>query len=579
MKMFAYTDSNIESIKYKNSEELFYRYLNEELSGIGLTKPAPFAGYSFDLLYFENDRAALFKFMDTNEDTFSILADEIVEVIEEEYREVRELVQKKLDGISLNYYFVMPFVELSEHGQKSDVIIDKPHFERLINHEEDVRALLSDVQPLGKNILFRLAKENFVFQKQHQTGEIFIELELSKSKLTATLMEQEQQEAVNDLHYGSTALIGSSGTGKTAVLLAKMLKLAHLYPKDKFLYITFDKQLAEELRQIIKYYHPDISNIMVINFHRFILMLGKKYNLKLNKKSKQSFNKEFEKVFDKVIHVFGGKQYFKGIFIDEAENFLPKEILFLKDILYSKRSFLCASFDPAKQMTPINEKTATPILVFDREIHLNTNFRASQAVGRFNLDFQNDINAFSALELDRAEDYFLPFKTVSGIVGEAKVVEYSDAKQMLDKLAELVLDYRAEGYEYPEIGIIYPYNEKQGFGNEMIYSRQMIKDALDKHRIPSEFAKDESSMLTAFSGVGLSNIFNATNLQWRLVIVCQLDTLYAPGAGNLRGRDIQKMLNIIYTATNRATEALTVMIREDEQRPGILDLLAQRINF
>ena len=45
-------------------------------------------------------------------------------------------------------------------------------------------------------------------------------------------------------------------------------------------------------------------------------------------------------------------------------------------------------------------------------------------------------------------------------------------------------------------------------------------------------------------------------------------------AFNIENRiNARKMINIIYTATSRATEKLCVYLREDETRPGLIDLL------
>lgn len=574
MRIVQDINSNVESIKTKNAEKLFYKYLKKSLTGVLIPKIAPFANLYFDLLYIEDGKAALFKFMDTNEETFSILSDEILEVMHEESEAVKKELSKNLKD-SIPYYFVMPYIDLREYQKSGEFVIDKVQFENLINGDSSLKEYLSKEVQKEDEILLALAKEYFVFQKDSSVGDKVIDVNYRKTNIKATLLESEQVAIVNDLNYGTTLLQGSTGTGKSSLMLAKLIKLARTYPKDNFLYITFDKQLSNAINRFIEYFHKDIINIKIINFHQFVLLLGKKFNLKLNKQSKQSFNKEFEKVFEKIAQIYRGKRYFKGIFVDEAENFSYEEIKFLKDISYASKSFLYISYDEPKRMTPLSDKETSNEYPYDELILLGKNYRSSQAVGYFNLGFQNDINAFSALELERVGDYFRAFSTMSKKDGYTEVIEYQDTPQMLDTLVSIVKKYIEKGYHYSDICIIYPYNEKFVRGNKAVYSKHLIKKVLDDNEIIVSFADDESSNLLNSTGVTLSNIYNCTNLEWKVVILCQLDTLYN-NYTTMKNKEVQKMLNIIYTASGRATEDLYILIRRDENRPGVIDLLSQK---
>lgn len=576
--MIAKADLNIEAVKTKSSEKLFFKYLSRKLNGIGIPKITPFKGQYIDLLYIENKKAALFKFMDTNEETFSILSDEIVEIIEEEHQSVEEFLEKRLDGITISYYFVMPYVELSRHGKTSGVIIDKLEFEELINDEKNFDELLSPISTDVEHFLFKMAKEYFVFQKEKMTGDFFVDLEYGKENIQAVLMEKEQIEAVNSLHYGTTLLEAPTGCGKTSIMFSKAIKLARTYPNDHFLYITFNKQLSNEIKNRMKYYYPDIMNIRVINFHQFVLLLGKKYNLKLNKQSRQSFNKEFEKVFEKVAKIYKGKRHFKGVFVDEAENFSYNEIEFLREVSYKTKNVLYISYDEPKRMTPIPENLeGANRYPWDHRLTLSQNYRASRAVAQFNLDFQNDINAFSALELDRVNNYFKTFTSASKMEGKSQIFEYETTDEMQSQILDVVHSCLQKGYAYSDIGIIYPYNEKIK-GSQNVQSKQMLKNWMEEEGVDVSFVDDESGNLKRANGITLTNIYNCTNLQWKVVILCQLDILYAEiNPENLKRKDIQKMLNIIYTASGRANEELYVMLKKDDQRPGVIDLLGQKV--
>ena len=579
MKIFSTNvNSNVESIRKKASEKEFYKYMSDKLSGIGITKIVPFKGIYFDLMYVEKNKVGLFKFMDTSEDTFSILDREILEVMEEEYEEVEGYINKILPEFKVSYHFIMPYVDLHEKKLTRDFIIDNNDFEALINDEENFERYLAqnDDNNLEK-IIWELAKEYFIVKKQieknHFNPEIETTVRYKNLDLKAGLMDCEQIDNINNFRYGSTLVLGSSGTGKTRAMVSKLIKIARLYPKDNFLYLTFDKQLSSEINNYIKQLFPDLKNVKIINYHQFILLLGKKYNLRLNNKSKYNFNKEFEKIFNKVAQIYNEKRYFKGVFVDEAENFELKDLKFLRSISYNTRNFLYVSYDKAKQMSHLEEKVVSvEEYEFDNILTFNTNYRNSVAVGSFNTGFQNNIETFSLLELKGENDYFIPFDIGSHVIGEVRNFEYSSSLEMMGMILEHIKEYEALGYSYSDMCIIYPFNEKVLKGKKYVYSKHMVKKYLEENGVIFNFADDETSNLYSSQGITLTNIYNVTNLEYKIVFLCQLDVLY--NSFSIENKiNTRKMINIIYTATSRATERLCLYLREDESRPGIIDLL------
>lgn len=579
MKIFSSNvNSNVESIRKKYSEKDFYKYMSNKLTGTGITKIVPFKGIYFDLFYIEENRVGLFKFMDTNEDTFSILDKEILEVMEEEYEEVKNHITNILPECRVSYYFIMPYVDLIEKNMKKDFIIDNKEFEALINDEADFnKYILENESDKIENIIWELAKEYFTVKKEIDRNHFNTELELNvKYKnldLKAGLMNAEQIENINNFRYGSTLLLGSSGTGKTRAMVSKLIKIARLYPKDNFLYLTFDKQLSGEINNYIKNMFPDLKNVKIINYHQFVLLLGKKYNLRLNNKSKYNFNKEFEKIFVKVAQIYNEKRYFKGIFVDEAENFVLKDLKFLRSISYITRNFLYVSYDKAKQMSHLEEKvTSVEEYSYDNILTFNTNYRNSLAIGKFNMDFQNNIETFSLLELKGESDYFIPFNIESRVIGDVRTFEYTSSSDMMNMMLSHIKEYKEQGYSYSDMCIIYPFNEKVLKGKKYVYSKHLVKKYLEENEIIFNFADDETSNLYKSQGITLSNIYNITNLEYKIVFVCQLDVLY--NSFSIENKiNTRKMINIIYTATSRATERLCLYLKEDETRPGIVDLL------
>lgn len=564
-------ESNVESIKEKNSEKDFYKYLEDKLPGIGITKIVPFQGIYIDLMYLDENKIGLYKFMDTTEDTFSIFSDEILEIMEEEYNQVKKQLNQDIP-----YYFVMPYVNLEKKNLSKSFIIDNHKFEEIINDEVSFTNFISEEleQNISK-IVFELAKEYFIIKREIEElekGEFSLEgIEFRSKTLMGTLMEDTQVESVNNFKYGSTLLLGSTGTGKTSIMLSKSIKIARLYPKENFLYITFDKQLGGELTKHIKNFFPDITNLKIINFHQFVLLLGKKYSLRLNNKSKQSFNKEFYKVFAKVAKIYQGKRYYKGIFVDEAENFTKEEIEFLRNISFQTKNFLCVSYDRAKRLSEI-ENVSSYDYEYDNILTLDNNFRNSKAISMFNMEFQNKLEEFSALEIGEIGDYFIPYGLGNQEKGEVNLFEGVSSKEIMDQIVNKIKELESEGYKTSEMCIIYPFNIKVLKGQKHIYSKHLVKTHLEENEILYSIADDETSNRYQAQGVTLTNIYNVNNLEYKIIFFCQLEVLFA-GLNIENKEEAQKITNILYTAMGRATEKLFIYLKEDDNRPGILDLL------
>ena len=91
--------SDVEALRVKDSEREFYKHLKNKLSGIGITKITPFENFYADLYYEENGLVLFIKFMDTQEETFSILEEELIEIMKEEH----DYFISKINGLYKNY--------------------------------------------------------------------------------------------------------------------------------------------------------------------------------------------------------------------------------------------------------------------------------------------------------------------------------------------------------------------------------------------------------------------------------------------------------------------------------------------
>ncbi|EPZ55282.1 putative DNA helicase, UvrD/REP type domain protein [[Clostridium] sordellii ATCC 9714] len=89
MSQYININSELDALKVKEFEKIFYLNMKEEANVV--PKVTPFKGINTDLLYIKDGRILFIKFMDTTEDLFMILEDELLEIMEEEY----ELLKKK----------------------------------------------------------------------------------------------------------------------------------------------------------------------------------------------------------------------------------------------------------------------------------------------------------------------------------------------------------------------------------------------------------------------------------------------------------------------------------------------------
>lgn len=538
----------IESQKPKLSEEVFYDNFGEYLKGESVEKIAPFDNLNFDLLYLEDEKVAIFKFIDTTEEIFDILGDEIVEIIEEENAALQNNL-KEVVNAEINYFVFMPFVDLTGKDINSSNIIDKSRMLE-IKVEQTIAPLLSKIDISIEELKYLLAKENYLIN------------DLTKDKKVQ--LEDAKIYELNNLSYGSTLIEGTSGTGKTTFLVSALFKVAKIYPKEKFLYITFDKYLKGKIK---KYFISlGIKNVKVVNFHQFVVMLGKKYNLRLNINSKKSFATEFEKIFNKVSSIYKNKRFFKGIFVDEAENLGHKELKFLYEISYSSKNMFYVSFDERKRLVSKND-LGVEEFDFDRNIFFKKNYRNSSRIVKFNKKYQKLINQFSALEVGELGKYFLDFTAGSKKQGNMFLYKYK-TDDIDEYIVNAIKEYVAKGYDYSDICIIFPYNNNKlakGFAN----SRERVQSILRKENI--DYIVVDDNLVVNKQAVLISNIFNCININPKIVIFCQLETLY----DSKEDDEIKRLLNIIYIATSRPSDELHILIKEDETRPSSIDLLEQ----
>lgn len=581
MRLFTSNSvSNVDALKGRNSEKEFYRYMGDTLKGYGLTKVASFSGLYTDLIYIEDGRIALFKFMDTNEETFSVLDEEIVEIMEEEREKM--FLEMRGHGIEreIPYYFVMPYVDLEKFDleDKRSFLIDTYLFERLINGEDEMQSYLSESLSAEETDRFRLtmAKEYHIVKKVSDSrggrGSLRkIKFSYRSLEYQALIMDSSEIRHINSIKYGKTLLEGASGTGKTTILLSTALKLAKLFPRDQFLYITFDKQLVYELKNLLEMKEISLSNLKFINFHQYISQLAKPYGLKIdNQKGFREFEHEFSKVFVKVSQIYRNKKTYRGIFLDESENFSEEEIGFLMGSIYTKKSFFVASQDKAKDVKN-NEKyiwNDVDRISFDEIIRLRVNYRSSSSINRVINAYTDRVREYAEEELSTVlDDYVHKGYTKRKTEGRVEARFCEDFQQISKQIALKIKDLHESGYQYSDICVVYPYNTRKTKTKGQIYYQYIIKTDLEEEGLPFMMASDEMTNMSHKIGVTLSNVYNIVNLEYKVLLICGIESLspeFAVKEDNRRMNFLQGF-NIVYSILNRGVDEVYMFFKEEDE--------------
>ena len=135
MSQYININSQLDALKLKEFEKIFYENINEDVKVV--PKVTPFKGINTDLLYVKDGRILFIKFMDTTEDIFFILEEELLEVMNEEYELLKLKMGQKNRNISYNYVYIMPYVEVEETYEFEEFvnnnIIDKNKLQDIMN--------------------------------------------------------------------------------------------------------------------------------------------------------------------------------------------------------------------------------------------------------------------------------------------------------------------------------------------------------------------------------------------------------------------------------------------------------------
>ena len=588
MSQYVNINSQLDALKLKEIEKDFYYNIKDNTNIV--PKVTPFKGINTDLLYIKDNKILFIKFMDTTEDLFFILEEELLEVMNEEYESMKLKMNQRNKNISFNYVFIMPYVEIEDtYGFDNFVInniIDKNKLEEIKlnknlidtylkkeNNEIDLNILLLDICPEYYTLSNRLHL-NDKFKK--------ISFYNDEYKYTATMLENSQIENAISINYGNTLFKGGSGSGKTSVMISRAIKLARVYPHHKFLIFTYTKQLRNEIREYLDVLYKDNTNLEVHTFSSFIFKLARKYNLIIDY---NMLKKDYEKTFNNLIkqakNIIKTKSMFKGIFIDEAESFSTNELDFIMEFLYKSKYifnvFYCEGLNISNHLNIFKQPFEN--IEFNEQIILNKNYRQSKELINFTNRFVENSNEYiNTLRPNLNKEIFTPTKPILNDGKIVDIVKVSDLDEQLSAvLWEIEYFINKKGMDYSDIAIVYPYNKKKLKSGKTIYFQYLIRKALEEREIPYIYAEDTLTNLSPRNGVTISNIYSIKNLEYKALVFCELEMFYNQ-AINDKEQDYQINdfvgdLNKIYLAINRSTDYLSIITTLNEDGSDLIRLL------
>lgn len=581
--------SDVEALRVKDSEREFFKQLKNKLPGLGIAKITPFENFYADLFYEESGQVLFIKFMDTQEETFSILEEELLEIMKEEYDFFISKITSLYKNIKVNYIYFMPYVNLINYKNDfvQNQIIDTNKFTLMKEEKLFLNKYYSEKnEDVQTNLLrYNIAKEYHVVKKEDEKRVLNkdfkkIIFENKTHEYQATFLTDKQITRINSIRYGNSLIVGPEGTGKTTTLISRLIKLSRVYDKEKFLFLTFKKQLMLDIKSTLDMMGVKLDNVEIINFHSYILNLSRPYGLKIENNKNKSFDEQFETIFIKTTQIYKNNNIYKGIIIDEAENFKEDYLLFLKNCLYRTKHFFMLSADKAKDIRGFMENFTGgwENLEYVEIAEFNKNYRSTKNLADFTNTFTANVTEYiEEKKFILPQDYYLRSTSLRYKGQNIEIKKCETMEDKFNQIINLIKKLTNKGLNYGDICIIYPFNKRRTKTKSVIYFQYLLKIALEEANIPFMISNDDFTNLTYKTGITISNIFSINNLEYKVVILCELEMLYTHSLNdefsNADALAFLKNINIVYTAINRATEELHIFTLMDETDSKIVSLL------
>ena len=587
MSQFININSQLDALRIKKFEEKFYEKISDNVKIV--PKVTPFKGINTDLLYIKDNKILFVKFMDTSEELFSILDEELIEVMNEEYNMLRLKMAQQHSNINYNFVYIMPYVEIYDEYESQEFvnnnIIDKNKLKQIIEKEKDLDIYLKEENnEIELNMyLLDICPEYYVLNNQKHINRDFKKITFVNDdyEYSATMLDKNELKYSLSINYGNNLFEGGSGTGKTTIMLSRAIKLARVYPQHRFIVFVSSKKLCNQLKEELEILYKDNNNLEIHTLSSFLFKLAKKFDLIADYRMfKQDYEKYLNNLIKQARNVIKNKNMFKGIFIDEAESFKVEEIEFISEFLYKTKNILDIYYCNALNITnDLNIFKSRDDIKVNQKIDLDINYRQDKNLIEFiNRFCQNSNDYIKTLRPMIKNDIYVPTKSIYNQGQDPEIIKVIDLEEQIESILwEIDFLRNKKGLDYSDIAIVYPYNKKKLKNGKTIYFQYILRKALEEAKIPYMVAEDEITNITKKVGITISNIYGIKNLEYKAVIFCELEMLYNQTIGDTKQdyqiNDFVGDLNKIYLAINASTSYLKIITTFNEDSSEIIKIL------
>ena len=587
MSQFININSQLDALRIKEFEEKFYEKISDNVKIV--PKVTTFKGINTDLLYIKDNKILFVKFMDTSEELFSILDEELIEVMNEEYNMLRLKMAQQHSNINYNFVYIMPYVEIYDEYESQEFvnnnIIDKNKLKQIIEKEKDLDIYLKEENnEIELNMyLLDICPEYYVLNNQKHINRDFKKITFVNDdyEYSATMLDKNELKYSLSINYGNNLFEGGSGTGKTTIMLSRAIKLARVYPQHRFIVFVSSKKLCNQLKEELEILYKDNNNLEIHTLSSFLFKLAKKFDLIADYRMfKQDYEKYLNNLIKQARNVIKNKNMFKGIFIDEAESFKVEEIEFISEFLYKTKNILDIYYCNALNITnDLNIFKSRDDIKVNQKIDLDINYRQDKNLIEFiNRFCQNSNDYIKTLRPMIKNDIYVPTKSIYNQGQDPEIIKVIDLEEQIESILwEIDFLRNKKGLDYSDIAIVYPYNKKKLKNGKTIYFQYILRKALEEAKIPYMVAEDEITNITKKVGITISNIYGIKNLEYKAVIFCELEMLYNQTIGDTKQdyqiNDFVGDLNKIYLAINTSTSYLKIITTFNEDSSEIIKIL------
>lgn len=592
MSQFININSQLDALRMKEFEKKIYEKISEDVKIV--PKVTPFKGINTDLLYMKDNKILFVKFMDTSEELFSILDEELIEVMNEEFDMLKIKMAQQHDNIYYNLIYVMPYVEIYDKYDFEEFIdnniVDKNKLEKIIENGDFLESYLKkENNEIELNMyLLDICPEYYVLNNINHINKNFKKITFVSAdyEYSATMLDDNQFSKALSINYGNNLFAGGSGTGKTTIMLSRAVKLARIYPQHRFIVFVSSKKLCNQLREQIQLLYKDNSNLEIHTLSSFLFKLAKKFDLITDYRMfKNDYEKYLNNLMKQAKNVIKNKNMFKGVFIDEAEVFKKEDVEFISAFLYKTKNifdiYYCNSLNITNDLNIFKYKEDIKI---DQRVCLDINYRQDKSLVEFiNRFCKNSNDYIKSLRPMVKDDVYMQTKSIHKDGQEPEIIKVIDLEEQIESILwEIDFLITKKGLDYADIAIVYPYNKKKLKNGKTIYFQYILRKALEEAKIPYMIAEDEITNITKKVGITISNIYGIKNLEYKAVILCELEMLYNQTIGdknqNYQINDFVGDLNKIYLAMNTAISYLKIITTFNEESSEIIKILIKTSN-